>query len=54
MFEKIVPVNNQVHANKRVKEISSFAFAAKSHVAYLTLQEFARAASIFPVVFLED
>ena len=54
MFERIVPVNNLVHANKRVKEISSFAFAAKSHVAYLTLQEFARAASIFPVVFLED
>lgn len=54
MFEKIVPVNKDLHANKRVKEITSFAFASKFHVAYITLQEFTRAASIFPIVFLED
>ncbi len=54
MFEKIVPVNKDLHANKRVKEITSFSFASKFHVAYVTLQEFTRAASIFPIVFLED
>ncbi len=54
MFQKIVPVNNQAHANKRVKEIADFAFASKTHLAYLTLQEFGRAASIYPIVFLED
>ena len=54
MFEKIVPVNKELHANKRVKEITSFEFASKFHVAYITLQEFTRAASIFPIVFLED
>jgi len=54
LFQKVVPVNNQIHANKRVKEISSFAFAARTHIAYLTLPEFTRAAPIFPVVFLED
>ena len=42
------------HANKRVKDISSFGFASKTHVAYMTLQEFTRAAPIFPIVFLED
>lgn len=54
MFEKIVPVNKDVHAQKRVKEITNFDFAAKFHVAYITLQEFTRAASIYPIVFLED
>ncbi len=54
VFEKVVPVNKDLHANTRVKEITSFAFASKFHVAYITLQEFTRAASIFPIVFLED
>ena len=54
MFQKVVPVNSQAHANKRVKEISSFEFASKFHIAYLTMQEFTRAASIFAIVFLED
>ncbi len=54
MFEKVVPVNKDLHSQKKVKEITSFAFAAKFHVAYVTLQEFTRAAPIFPIVFLED
>ena len=33
---------------------NDFKFASKFHVAYVTLHEFARAASIYPVVFLED
>ena len=54
MFQKVVPVNKDVHARTRIKEISSFAFASKFHVAYLTMHEFTRAAAIFPIVFLED
>ena len=54
MFKNVVPVNKTIHANKRVKEISSFEFASKLHIAYVTLQEFTRAAPIFPIVFLED
>ncbi len=54
MFEKITPVNKDIHALKRVKEITSFDFASKFHIAYVTLQEFTRAASIYPIVFLED
>lgn len=54
MFQKVVPVNSQVHALKRVRDISSFEFASKFHIAYVTMQEFTRAASIFPIVFLED
>ncbi|MBP9929189.1 MAG: SapC family protein, partial [Rhodoferax sp.] len=54
MFEKLVAVNKDTHAQKRVKEITSFDFASKFHIAYITLQEFTRAASIYPIVFLED
>lgn len=53
MFEKIVPVNKDVHAHTKVAEISSFAFASKLHVAYVTMQEFTRAAATFPIVFIE-
>ena len=54
MFQRVVPVNKEIHARKKVREISSFEFASKIHIAYVTMQEFTRAASIFPVVFLED
>jgi hypothetical protein len=54
VFEKVTPVNKDTHAQTRVKEITSFDFAAKFHIAYVTLQEFTRAAAIYPIVFLED
>jgi hypothetical protein len=54
VFKQIVPINKDRHANKKIKDISSFDFASKFHIAYLTMHEFARAASIFPIVFLED
>ena len=54
MFQKVVPVNKERHASKKIKEVSGFAFASSFHIAYVTMQEFARAASIFPIVFLED
>ena len=54
MFQKIVPVNKDRHLHKKIKEITSFDFAAQHHIAYLTMHEFARAAAIFPIVFLED
>jgi SapC len=54
MFQQVVPINKERHAKTKIKDISSFDFAAKFHIAYLTMHEFARAASIFPIVFLED
>jgi len=54
MFEQVVPVNNERHARKKVKPSSDFRFASGFHIAYVTTHEFARAASIYPVVFLED
>lgn len=54
MFQKVVPVNKEVHSKTKIKEISTFEFASKFHIAYVTMQEFTRAAAIFPIVFLED
>ncbi len=54
MFEKIVPVNKDVHAHTKVREITSFAFASRLQIADVTMQEFTRAAAIFPIVFVED
>ncbi len=54
MFEQVVPVNKERHARKKVKPSSDFRFASSFHIAYVTTHEFARAASIYPVVFLED
>ena len=54
MFERVVPVNKDRHAGKKVRASNDFRFASKFHVAYVTVHEFARAAAIYPLVFLED
>ena len=54
MFEKVVPVNRDRHAGKKIREITSFDFASKFHIAYVTMHEFARAAAVYPIVFVED
>lgn len=54
MFEKIVPINRERHAGKKVRASDNFRFASKFHLAYVTVHEFARAAAIYPLVFLED
>ena len=54
MFERVVPVNKDRHGSKKVRASNDFRFASKFHVAYVTVHEFARAAAIYPLVFLED
>lgn len=54
MFKNIIPLNKDRHAKTRIKEITDFGFVSQLHIAYVTLHEFARAAAIFPIVFLED
>jgi hypothetical protein len=54
MFQKVVPVNKERHAQTRIREVEGFKFAAPFHIAYVTMHEFARAAAIYPIVFIED
>ncbi len=54
MFQQLVPVNRARHAGTKIKQIEGFGFAARFHIASVMVHEFARAAAIYPVVFLED
>lgn len=54
MFEQVVPLALERHRHKKVRQTVRFDFAADFHIAYVTVQEFARAASTYPIVFLED
>lgn len=54
MFKKLAPINKEQHADLKVKPIDGFKFAANFHIASIMVHEFVRAASVYPVVFLED
>lgn len=54
MFKQLVPVNRARHAATKIKQIEGFGFASEFHIASVMVHEFARAAAIYPVVFLED
>jgi len=54
MFKSIVPITIKEHKNKKVKPINGFKFAKDIHIASVMVHEFSRAASIYPIVFLED
>lgn len=54
MFQKLVPVNKELHAGKKIKQVDGFKFASGFHIASIMTHEFVRAAAIYPVVFLED
>jgi hypothetical protein len=54
MYQKLVPVTREQHQNKKIRQIQGFGFASSFHIASVMAHEFARAASIYPVVFLED
>jgi hypothetical protein len=54
MYKKLVPITREQHQNKKIRQIQGFGFASSFHIASIMAHEFARAASIYPVVFLED
>jgi hypothetical protein len=54
MFKQMAPVSYERHHGKKVRNTAGFEFAAEFHIAYVTMHEFARAAAIYPIVFLED
>lgn len=54
MFKKMVPIVENRHKNFKVKMIDNFSFVEKVHLSSIMVHEFARASSIYPIVFLED
>jgi hypothetical protein len=54
MFQNLVPVNVERHAKTKIKQVEGFGFASGFHIASVMMHEFARAAAIYPIVFIED
>ncbi len=54
MYKKIVPLQTELHGRLKLKSDNSFAFASQVHVAAIMANEFYRAASTYPIVFIED
>jgi hypothetical protein len=54
MFKNIVPTTIEQHKNIKVSPVASFDFAKGINLASIMVHEFSRAASIYPIVFLED
>lgn len=54
MFKSMVPVTQQAHGKKLIKSIENFEFAKNVNMASVMVHEFSRAASIYPIVFIED
>ena len=46
MFQKVVPINRERHAGKKIKQATGFGFASNFHLAYVTIHEFARASAM--------
>ena len=54
MFKKIVPLQNERHGQLKLKPGNTFLFSAGTHIVGIIANEFYRAASTYPIVFVED
>ena len=54
MFRSVVPITAERHGKKKVKAIQNFEFAKNINMAAIMVHEFSRAASVYPIVFVED
>jgi hypothetical protein len=53
MFNKLVPIQKDSHKNVKINPIDSFSFASKFHIASVSVNEYARAAACYPIVFVK-
>ena len=54
MTQNFVPVTKEAHQNKKIKPVRTFAFASEIHMVSVMMHEFLNAATVYPIVFLED
>jgi len=52
--KNIKPITVKDHKNTKIKSIDNFDFVKDIHLASVMVHEFSRAASTYPIVFLED
>lgn len=53
MFNRVVPLNSQVHAGMKLNFRSRYAHAKNSHFCSVVLHEFAHLATDYPIVFIK-
>jgi hypothetical protein len=54
MAQQFVPVTKEAHQNKKIKPVNTFEFASKIHMVSVMMHEFINAATVYPIIFLED
>lgn len=54
MSAKIAPITPQAHGKVKVKPLSDFSVFKERHMTPITVHEFARVASCFPIVFVKS
>ncbi|MBF0450308.1 MAG: SapC family protein [Candidatus Magnetomorum sp.] len=54
MTQQFVPVTKEAHQNKKIKPVYTFDFASEIHMVSVMMHEFTNAATVYPIVFLED
>ena len=54
MFNNVVPITKDAHKKKKIKPLKNFEFAGGVNLASIMVHEFSRAASTYPIIFLED
>jgi hypothetical protein len=54
MFKSVVPITKERHLNTKVRPVDNFDFIKNVHMTSVMVHEFSRAASVYPIVFLED
>lgn len=54
MSVKVAPITPQAHGKTKVKPLSDFSVYKDRHMSPLTVHEFSRAASCFPIVFIKN
>ncbi|MCM2679042.1 SapC family protein [Echinimonas agarilytica] len=54
MSVKIAPITAKDHSDIKIKPLGDFSGFAERHLSPITIHEFSRAASCFPIVFIKD
>ena len=54
MLQNLVPIQKERHAKTKIKPLDKYLFAKDVHIASVLVNEFSIAASIYPIVFIED
>jgi len=54
MYKKMMAITKQRHRDKKIMQVNHFGFAGGTYIVSLIANEFNKAASIYPIVFVKD